>query len=61
LPISRMRREQLTARGGARRRAGPRRRARQHGLKLSDFALAIVRGDIAPDAVAPGSGPQPVT
>ena len=36
-------------------------RARQHGLKLSDFALAIVRGDIAPDAVAPGSGPQPVT
>ena len=30
--------------------------SRQRGLKLSDFALAIVQGDLAPDAIVPESG-----
>jgi hypothetical protein len=31
--------------------------ARQRNLKLTDFALAIVRGEVLPDSVAPGDAP----
>jgi AmiR/NasT family two-component response regulator len=31
--------------------------ARQRNLKLTDFALAIVRGEVLPDSVVPGEAP----